>query len=354
MNNLDHIGLVTFVESSRHLYNYAQNERAFWIHKIQELVPNEDFEQDWNAILTQCEPRMLEKIAKSMVYGSNLGPMKMAVHSDDSELYQHCSARLQNGTFDSAFLIQRIQEMVPYEEDWMEVTKQCGPRMLEKIAEATRITKIMFYGSLLEPLKIAVHSNDSELYQHFSARIGNGTIDFVYDQTSQKTAFHVAAEKGHLRILSYILKNIDANDEQPQDISGWTPLHFAAHRGQSEACKMFAQFGLRHMTINEQGSTPLHLAINQGVQGLSCWKILRKFTGCDLSDAEGNTPLHLAARIGNLTLVKEIIKISTEPAAAVKIRNYDGLKPLDLAEKIGNEFLRKRMIFFLKGNLRVR
>ena len=93
MNNLDNVGLVTFIESSRHLYHYAQSERAFWIQKIQELVPNEDFKQDWNAILTRCEPRMLKKIVKSMDYGSNLGPMKMAVHSDDSELYKHCSAR---------------------------------------------------------------------------------------------------------------------------------------------------------------------------------------------------------------------------------------------------------------------
>ena len=356
MDNLDHVGLVTFVETSRELSNYAKNERAFWIQKIQELVPNEEFKEDWNAILTQCEPRMLEKITKSMSYGSNLGPMKMAVHSDDSELYQHCSARLQNGTFDSALWIKKIQEMVTnedFKEDWMEVTKhfccrfstgtlqgdecsrtctkQCKPRMLEKITEA-----LGYWSYLLDPMKIAVHSNDSELYQHFSARIQNGTINSIYDPILKRTALHVAAEKDHRRIVSFILKNTDGKAFQPQDISGWTPLHLAANRGRSEVCKLFVKFENVDMSPNLKGLNPLHLAAQQG--HVECWNILNQETDCrDHPDAQGNTPLHLAALNGRCTLVKTIISNLTEPAAAVKMENNDGMTPLDLANENGNE-----------------
>lgn len=55
--------------------------------------------------------------------------------------------------------------------------------------------------------------------------------------------------------------------------------------------------------VDEEGSTPMHLAVRGGAPCLASARVLLSLHNIlvDLPDSEGNTPLHIAARFSHCT-----------------------------------------------------
>jgi ankyrin repeat protein len=78
---------------------------------------------------------------------------------------------------------------------------------------------------------------------------------------------------------------------------------------------------------DDDGRSPLHIAIERGVQRATIDNILEQGAIVDAKDHEGNTPLMEAVRAGSL----ETVKLLAESGANIMTRNKQGDTPLHLA-----------------------
>lgn len=104
------------------------------------------------------------------------------------------------------------------------------------------------------------------------------------------TALHVAANRNHLDMVNFLLgKGAFVN---PTNANRWIPLHMAAERGHAAVVKALsnAPFGLLGLSMkNAEGRTPLHLAAVS--DGGTVTAMLEAGAHVYTKDNEGRTPL---------------------------------------------------------------
>ncbi|KAI5332762.1 hypothetical protein L3X38_022891 [Prunus dulcis] len=127
-----------------------------------------------------------------------------------------------------------------------------------------------------------------------------------------------------------IRKNGDAIKEA--DAIGWTPLHYAALKGNLEATKLLLEkpdVSASYM-LDKSGMSALHVAAFAGHKEVMEELIRRHPDICDLVNHKGQTALHIAVLAGQETLVKYILK---EPnlGGIIHEKDQDGNTALHLA-----------------------
>ncbi|CAB0035338.1 unnamed protein product [Trichogramma brassicae] len=132
------------------------------------------------------------------------------------------------------------------------------------------------------------------------------------------------------RICSEKVVNVDAEDEE-----GRRPLHFALGNGKKITADRLLAMGADPESHDTRGSTPLHaIASYHGhrlgedfakdvVSLIDEWGL----GSVRARDADGNEPLHLAARSANRVLVDWLLRNGADPNAV----NAVGSSPLHLA-----------------------
>ena len=120
--------------------------------------------------------------------------------------------------------------------------------------------------------------------------------------------------------------NSDPNDVNNQDDGGWTPLHHAAYRGQSDIATMLMNSGANFEIKNEWGRTPLHIAASQGMSEIATL-LMDAGANLDVKNDWGNTPLHYAAYDGK----REVAILLIERGAETEIINARGETPVTAA-----------------------
>jgi len=105
---------------------------------------------------------------------------------------------------------------------------------------------------------------------------------------SLKASFFTAAEKGDVKELKKLLKEINPNIRNKD---GETPLHIVAGRSHPEAVKLLLDHGADPNAQNKEGKTPLHYAAERC--DVDVVKLLLQY-GADPNarDDNGQTPLH--------------------------------------------------------------
>ena len=148
------------------------------------------------------------------------------------------------------------------------------------------------------------------------------------------TSLHLASARGHIEIVEFLLKiGVDVN--LPIHANGFTPLHYAAlFEDNVEIVIKLLEMGAQVNTVNNLGSTPLHIAC--AYQKVSIAKVLLKH-GANANaqiKSNGRTPLYLALEWGK-DEPEEIVRMFLQNKGYIDLKSKcnKGLTLLDLAIK---------------------
>ena len=149
---------------------------------------------------------------------------------------------------------------------------------------------------------------------------------------------HMAIISNHIEVIKYLIKNEAKINVMNKYVD--TPLHMAARIGSRAMIKILIQEGARKNLKNIHGLIPLHLSIPHGDPKtinliLSPNNKIFYKSGrygitrmANAKSNQGSTPLHIAVDNGHIELVKILIK----NGAQVNIQNEHGIRPLHIAK----------------------
>ncbi|XP_065166554.1 serine/threonine-protein phosphatase 6 regulatory ankyrin repeat subunit A-like isoform X2 [Atheta coriaria] len=179
------------------------------------------------------------------------------------------------------------------------------------------------------PIHCAAYKGSVECLDLLVSRGG----DFKLQDSIGRTALHYAAVRGHYNCV-YTLVGIGSK-VNVLDSEGCSALHLAAAYDMEAKC---VEYLIAHkadpLLKDIRGFTPIHYAVN-GSNRLSL-ELLLKAIGKNINfldvDMPETTPLHLAARHGELDILRSIIPYFPE----TNIKTKEGYTPLLVAAREGH------------------
>ncbi|ERE81455.1 ankycorbin-like protein [Cricetulus griseus] len=172
----------------------------------------------------------------------------------------------------------------------------------------------------------AVENGDAE---KVASLLGKKGTSATKHDSEGKTAFHLAAAKGHVECLKVMVTH--GVDVTAQDTSGHSALHIAAKNGHPEYIKKLLQYKSPAESIDNSGKTALHYAAAQGC--LQAVQILCEHKSpINLKDLDGNIPLLVAIQNGH----GEVCHFLLDHGADVNSRDKNGRTALMLACETGS------------------
>lgn len=136
-----------------------------------------------------------------------------------------------------------------------------------------------------------------------------------------------AVEHGEVERVSSLLAKKGANPVK-LDSEGKSALHVAAARGQLDCLSFILAHGADLSVTDAAGFSPLHLAAKNN-HTECCRKLIQSKCPIDAVDGSGKTALHHAAASGNI----QIVQLLCELKSPINLKDTDGLTSLLLAAK---------------------
>lgn len=172
----------------------------------------------------------------------------------------------------------------------------------------------------------AVENGDAE---KVASLLGKKGASATKHDSEGKTAFHLAAAKGHVECLKVMVTH--GVDVTAQDSSGHSALHVAAKNGHPECIRKLLQYKSPAENIDNSGKTALHYAAAQGC--LQAVQLLCEHKSpINLKDLDGNIPLLVAVQNGH----SEACHFLLDHGADVNSRDKNGRTALMLACETGS------------------
>lgn len=167
---------------------------------------------------------------------------------------------------------------------------------------------------------------------HYAAQYGNDKLvaeicasaDLSYiDKVNNngQNALHIAAQAGKLAVVQK-LQQYNANEKDANDN---TLLHFAIYSRDLDLIKYLLAKSNVH-AVNKKGETPLHIAARLGFDD-AIPLLIAQGAIIDVADYKGDTPAHIAARFNRSTFIAELAKNKAD----LTIANEKGDTPLHVA-----------------------
>ncbi|XP_054942496.1 ankycorbin isoform X2 [Physeter macrocephalus] len=180
----------------------------------------------------------------------------------------------------------------------------------------------------------AVENGDAE---KVASLLGKKGASATKHDSEGKTAFHLAATKGHVECLRVMVTH--GVDVTAQDTAGHSALHLAAKNSHHECIKKLLQSKCPAESIDSSGKTALHYAAAQGC--LQAVLVLCEHRSpINLKDLDGNIPLLLAVQNGH----SEVCRFLLDHGADVNSRDKNGRTALMLACEIGSSNIVEALI----------
>ncbi len=171
-----------------------------------------------------------------------------------------------------------------------------------------------------------------------------GYVDVNVRDVLGRTPLHLAVLSGNVDSVKQLVDSgADLFLKDDQDLS---MLHFAVMSGQLNVLNYLLRLpNVPEATkeVNTEGDNPFHLAIKQNTA--LCDAILKSTALEDVRDAEGNCYIHLASATGNVTLLREILRIPSY-LNSLNDANRKGETPLHLAADNGYDKCVKLLLNF--------
>ncbi|KFQ06745.1 Ankycorbin, partial [Leptosomus discolor] len=182
----------------------------------------------------------------------------------------------------------------------------------------------------------AVENGDPE---KVASLLGKKGASATKQDSEGKTAFHLAATKGHAECLRIMVTH--GADVTAQDGAGHSALHLAAKNSHPDCIKRLLQSKCPADSTDNSGKTALHYAAACGC--LQAVQLLCEHKcPINIKDLDGNIPLLLAVQNGHT----EVCKYLLDHGADINTRDKNGRTALMMACEAGNinmveAFLRK-------------
>ena len=118
-------------------------------------------------------------------------------------------------------------------------------------------------------------------------------------------ALHLAAQKGHDNVVSWLLDNTDI-DIHAQDSKGGTAAHSAALLGHSTCVNLLLQAGVDVDCQEKTGHTVLHNASQCG--NMETVTTIMRYNPTLLFNNYGDSAVHIAGRFNNYQVVETLVR----------------------------------------------
>lgn len=161
------------------------------------------------------------------------------------------------------------------------------------------------------------------------AALKSGFDADTVDPATQFTALHLAAHEGHLAVVKALIAHDATVDRRAQN--DLTPLHLAAYNGHTEVVEWLLESGAKVDARDREGKTSLTHACTGDFPKTA--KLLIE-SGADINSresSEGFTPLMMAAGLGELEVVKVLLRNDADKT----IKDEDGDTALSHAQTKG-------------------
>ncbi|NXN67523.1 RAI14 protein, partial [Himantopus himantopus] len=172
----------------------------------------------------------------------------------------------------------------------------------------------------------AVENGDPE---KVASLLGKKGASATKQDSEGKTAFHLAATKGHAECLRIMVTH--GADVTAQDGAGHSALHLAAKNSHPDCIKRLLQSKCPADSTDNSGKTALHYAAACGC--LQAVQLLCEHKcPINIKDLDGNIPLLLAVQNGHT----EVGKYLLDHGADINTRDKNGRTPLMMACEAGS------------------
>jgi len=151
-------------------------------------------------------------------------------------------------------------------------------------------------------------------------------------------AIHDAAKRGDLAAVQAALAG-DPGLLEARDGVGYTPLNWAAMRGQWDLVRDLVARGADVNAAGLDGCISLHCAANEENAGIITL-LVQRGAALEARNAWGNTPLQVAVQRGAAVNVRALLALGADIATA----SDEGWTPLHYAAKCGHEEVRQILL----------
>ena len=146
------------------------------------------------------------------------------------------------------------------------------------------------------------------------------------------TVLHVAAYyPGYSDLIVEFLLDQRSADVHSRNARGKTPLHLTAETLQYEKAEMLLQKGALVNAMDNEGFTPLHVAVRGHCPPTFCQVLIERGADVNAADKKGNTVLHIAAGKPSYR-VQYMLSFLVKHGEDATIRNKKGKTSGDLLE----------------------
>lgn len=229
--------------------------------------------------------------------------------------------------FIQALKSEKIEQIVQLFEDGFDGDISMNNQWIKKT------TYLMYVARQSDQLKYCDYS--SLFYCEVARMLLNAGVSIDAKNEYGKTAFMIACSYGEQTTdMNMIRLFIDyGTNIHVQDNNGNTALMLAAYSGNIEVVKLLLQLGVDPFVKNKYNSTVLmaicsHYNDEVGIDMNLMRLLIKQNTDVNLQDLDGETALMLAARYGNIEVVKLLLQLGADPF----MKNKDGKRALQLAK----------------------